>query len=667
MCGIFGVLVDKGVPLQGGDIEKVVRDLLRLSETRGQEASGVATYDSRQVEIRKMAVSGRRFVQSEDWRDIFARLERDEQDPLVCIGHARLDTNSSKELLDENSPMRCGDVVGVHNGIIVNVDEVWDKYKTDVQRTKQVDSELPFTLIDHFTGNGSPNYMDATARTFGELEGSASIAALSCKHPAFVMATNTGSLFVANFEGKAMLFASEPLILSKVIERNNLAERWGASEEYQVRPGNGCYVDLETFRSERFELQDNTRGKESPQEREARCNFIAAIPTLGESDAPPVPDPVGGPWKMRYCTRCILPETMPLIYFDADGVCNYCNDYKKFPLKGKEALLKLVEPVRSKTGEPDIVLGFSGGRDSSYGLHYFKNELGMNPVAFTYDWAVITDLARRNQARIVGALGIEHVIVAADIDMKRRNIRQNVNAWLKRPELGLVTLFMAGDKQAEWYVTETAKKYNCEQIWMCRGNQLENEEFKWGYCGGITDGSPGGVIHDLSARGKFTILSYYFWNYLKNPSYFNQSLVDTAFAYFITYMQSHPDFHYLWHYVEWEEREIVDTLIKEYGWETDPGYKQSWRTDDGTNPWYNFIYYTMSGFTENDTFRSNQIREGLMSRDEAWRLCWEENKLRVDTMKWYFDAIGVDMQRALKVVESQPHRIDLIRKKRGES
>jgi hypothetical protein len=276
-------------------------------------------------------------------------------------------------------------------------------------------------------------------------------------------------------------------------------------------------------------------------------------------------------------------------------------------------------------------------------------------------------MARRNQARMVGALGIEHVIVAADIDRKRRNIRQNVKAWLKRPELGMVTLFMAGDKQVEWYVQETAKRYNTKLILMCRGNQLENEEFKWGYCGGIEDGSPGGVIHDLSVKGRAKILSWYFLNYLKNPAYFNHSLLDTAFAYFVTYMQPHPDFHYLWHYVPWVEEEIVDTLIGHYGWETEPGAKQSWRTDDGTSPWYNFIYYTLGGFTENDTFRSNQIREGIMSRDQAWRLAWEENKPRPDTMKWYFDAIGVDMELALDTVKRQKTRRQRIleRKRKG--
>ena len=41
---------------------------------------------------------------------------------------------------------------------------------------------------------------------------------------------------------------------------------------------------------------------------------------------------------------------------------------------------------------------------------------------------------------------------------------------------------------------------------------------------------------------------------------------------------------------------------------------------DGTAAFYNYIYYTVAGFTENDAFRSNQIRAGVLNRSEAARL-----------------------------------------------
>lgn len=124
--------------------------------------------------------------------------------------------------------------------------------------------------------------------------------------------------------------------------------------------------------------------------------------------------------KIRRCTKCILPETMPFIEFDSDGVCNYCRTYKKQNYLGKEKLHSWAETLPKKQDGLDSVVAFSGGRDSSYGLHYFVKELGLKPVAYSYDWGMVTDLARRNQSRMCEKLGIELVVVSADIKKKEK-------------------------------------------------------------------------------------------------------------------------------------------------------------------------------------------------------------------------------------------------------
>ena len=118
MCGIFGYLIDKGITITNKELEKTIRLLLRYSQVRGQEASGIAYFDAETVLIRKRALPGRQFAKSPEFQSVFTIPHRCINNPLVCFGHARLDTNSSKLIEEENSPLRCGDIIGVHLSLI---------------------------------------------------------------------------------------------------------------------------------------------------------------------------------------------------------------------------------------------------------------------------------------------------------------------------------------------------------------------------------------------------------------------------------------------------------------------------------------------------------------------------------------------------------------------
>jgi hypothetical protein len=64
----------------------------------------------------------------------------------------------------------------------------------------------------------------------------------------------------------------------------------------------------------------------------------------------------------------------------------------------------------------------------------------------------------------------------------------------------------------------------------------------------------------------------------------------------------------------------------------------------------------MAGMTENDTFRSNQIRNGAMTRSLALDLIERDNRPRFPSIQWYLKTIGVDrsMEEVLEVIERAP-------------
>jgi hypothetical protein len=368
-------------------------------------------------------------------------------------------------------------------------------------------------------------------------------------------------------------------------------------------------------------------------------------------------------WKTLYsnegvlkrCSRCLLPETMPYISFDKEGVCVYCRDFESRGayLKGEKALEEFISPYRSKNGEPDVLIGFSGGRDSAFGLDYITNTLKLNPITFTYDWGMVNDLARRNQARVVGKLGIEHIVISADIRTKRVNIRKNLKAWLKKPDLGMVPILMAGDKQFYYYFHKVRKQTGIKLFIFCGG--YEGEEgtglFKYGFCNVTTQGKRDALrrMTGISRKNKLKIMYYYIKQFIRNPAYINKSIIDTLFAFYSSYVLP-DDYLYLFHYLDWDENQILSKINEKFNWERETDTIATWRTDDGTAAFYNYIYMTMAGFTEFDIFRSHQIREGKLTREQAFQVIKEENKPRFKSIEWYGQAIDFDMNNAIESI-----------------
>jgi hypothetical protein len=108
--------------------------------------------------------------------------------------------------------------------------------------------------------------------------------------------------------------------------------------------------------------------------------------------------------------------------------------------------------------------------------------------------------------------------------------------------------------------------------------------------------------------------------------------------------------------LEWDEKKVLSTILRKFDWERETDTEATWRTDDGTAAFYNYIYLAIAGFTEFDTFRSHQIREGQLTREEALKIIREENKPRFKSIEWYAQAIDVDVNGAINIINSTPRR-----------
>ena len=630
MCGIFGVVQKQPRFIHPKEYQKILLSLLHFSQSRGKESSGLAFYNGDCIYVLKQDIPGNQLIKINEFIDLQQKMTL--QTPTrAVIGHARLVTNGSMENNNNNQPVIKDGLVGIHNGIITNDNELWRKF-SKIPRDYEVDTEILLALIKHFFDKGK-DLTHATTKVYSLIEGSASIAVFFDKLDYLLLATNTGSLYTYT-NSKYFIFASEKYILSQSLSISLSLDNNDLLKINQLAANQGILVNLKNNSIISFALKNPIKTKiltrhaipitdTSPKLNTLSRNILKLNQEQINEFNHEYIDAKKKIVKLRRCTRCILPETMPYIEFDEEGVCNYCHSYVPIKVKGGAALDKIVSKFRSRTGEADCLLAFSGGRDSCYALHYVVKELKLHPIVYSYDWGMITDLGRRNQARMCGKLGVEQILHSADIKKKRENIRKNILAWLEKPSLGMIPLFMAGDKHYFYYFNKLSRQLKIGNLFYS-GNLLEQTYFKYGFAG-VKLQFEQKVAYKIGLVREIRLLLYYLKQFVSNPRYLNSTLIDTVTGYISSFF-TNKDYLYLFQYIKWDELEVNHVLMKQYNWEVSPDTESTWRIGDGTASFYNYIYYKVTGFTENDTFRSNQIREGLISRERAYELTEIENK-----------------------------------------
>lgn len=601
MCGIFGIISSSVVN------QNHLRVLSSHARQRGRDSSGLLHFNSPSYLINRT---------DDDIDNLIGKV--DTSSTPVVFGHSRLITNG----LSDNQPVVRDGIVVIHNGIIVNDHDVWKKLK--VKRLLKIDTEVINAItLEHISNDGE-------------------LTSLASKILSLCQGTISTCIFIPSL-GKAIAFSNNGSLYFGKINQD-------------------FYISSESYPLNRISCDDVSQIKEDAKifdipmsnnlevnDKKTRTEDLIPEFQLINSEVDLLE--YGQP-QLERCSKCILPVTMPYISFDEKGVCNYCNSYtSRNKPRPKEELFELVKPYRRDNGL-DCIVPFSGGRDSCYGLHLIVNELKMKPVTYTYDWGMVTDLGRRNISRMCSQLGVENIIIAADISKKRRNIRMNLQAWLKSPHLGMMAMLTAGDKHFFRHV-ETVKEQTGINLNLWGVNPLEVTHFKTGFLGIPPDFEEKRVYsHGIAKQ-----LRYHFKRtraMLESPGYFNRSLWDTLSGEYYRSFTEKKDYYHIFDYWRWDENEVDNTLLGSYGWEKAPDTTTTWRIGDGTAALYNYIYYTVAGFTEHDTFRSNQIREGDLTRDQALALVESENRPRYQNIRWYLDTLGMDFKEVISIINSIP-------------
>ena len=127
--------------------------------------------------------------------------------------------------------------------------------------------------------------------------------------------------------------------------------------------------------------------------------------------------------KIKYCTKCVMPETKPDLWFNEEGVCAACQYFEEraevdWDARQKE-LEAVVEKYRSKDqSNYDCIIPCSGGKDSTYQTLTML-DMGLNPLCVTATTDRLSPIGRRNIEN-VKKLGVDYIEVSTNPVVRRK-------------------------------------------------------------------------------------------------------------------------------------------------------------------------------------------------------------------------------------------------------
>jgi len=301
---------------------------------------------------------------------------------------------------------------------------------------------------------------------------------------------------------------------------------------------------------------------------------------------------------VKICKRCIYDERVSQIIFDEEGICNYCRQIDELSIiygtgkeKGQEIFDKIVNEIKKagKNRKYDVIVGVSGGTDSSYML-YLSKKFGLRPLAVHYDNTWNSAIASQNISKITKALNV-------DLYTYVINNRESDDIFKSFLYAGVPELEASTDLAYAEILNRVASKHNVKYVF--EGHSFVEE--------GITplgknyfDGRYIKSIHQKYGSIKMktyplmTFSNFMFWSLFKKIK------------------KIRP----LW-YLEYNKDDARTLLSREFDWEYYGGH----HLENRMSAFFHSYYYPrkFGGDYRNNTL-SAMVRNGKISRQEAWKI-----------------------------------------------
>lgn len=316
---------------------------------------------------------------------------------------------------------------------------------------------------------------------------------------------------------------------------------------------------------------------------------------------------------MKFCKKCIMPDTRPETVFDAEGVCDACRSASlkhtqiDWAAREKE-LMTLLQPYRRNGKWYDCIVPVSGGKNSCYQAYIMKKRFGAKVLCVNFVPCEVTETGHKNLV-FLRDMGFDLIQVGANRDIFRKMSRIGFFklgdcCW---PEH--IGIFTAPFRVAYQYKTPLL-------IWG------ENPHFEYGGPASVRQGN---VLNHKWLQ-EFQMLGYRLSDLVKEEGFSWDDL--TAFTYPTDEEMAEVGVTglFLGYYIKWDHQEQFETM-RALGFHVNPGGPVEGAYNDFENldcKWigglHDYMKYLKYGYGRATDQLCIEIRDGRMRRDQAVKI-----------------------------------------------
>ncbi|HLD82957.1 MAG TPA: N-acetyl sugar amidotransferase [Candidatus Omnitrophota bacterium] len=363
---------------------------------------------------------------------------------------------------------------------------------------------------------------------------------------------------------------------------------------------------------------------------------------------------------MRYCKKCIMPDTRPEQVFDKEGVCDACRSAEKKHKeidwqKRRNELEQILAQYRNKEGKWwDCIIPVSGGKDSCYQAYTMKYEFGMNPLCVNFVPCEMTEVGLKN-ILFLRELVFDLVQVAPNRKVFREMVRRGFFdlgdcCWAEH-----VGLFTVPPRVAVQYKVPLL-------IWG------ENSQFEYG---GPASKRENNYI-DRNWLEQFQMYGYRISDLYEHGGLQNKELLVFDYPSDKELKGAGVTGLFLGYYVKWDSLEHAE-MMKKMGWNVNPdgpvevAYYDFENLDckwvAGLHDYMKFLKYGYGRATDQLCL---EIRAGRMTREAAIRRVKDyEGKLPCKYLPDFLSFTGISEEEFFKTLDRFTNRKIFLTDKNG--